>query len=183
MFNFWPFNINRKRREGDLLPPPTRPAPPMPTIKKNKVIPLDDPRHPRNLSPQQRADAIARQREEYAERKAREAECREREGAAFQQRLSNVRAACNSLSPTGRVPTMPRAMSMPYGRTVVSDPLPNLDLTDLELRVAASLIAASNGECRVETIQNPDSVTYVVSCSAPDTDSSSTSDCGGSNGD
>lgn len=64
MFNFWPFNVARKRREAErekriaqLVEDMDRPQP-----KRNKVIPMSDPRHPRNLSPQQRADKLAQQR-------------------------------------------------------------------------------------------------------------------------
>lgn len=65
MLNFWPFNIARKRRErqeaerreqriAEMVEHMSRPQP-----KRNTVIPMDDPRHPRNLSPQQRADRLA----------------------------------------------------------------------------------------------------------------------------
>lgn len=66
MFNFWSFNVARKRREAErekriaqLVEDMDRPQP-----KRNKVIPMGDPRHPRNLSPQQRADRIAAMRPE-----------------------------------------------------------------------------------------------------------------------
>lgn len=85
MFNFWPFNVARKRRERQEaeaytqqiadsaakveaalrarlaeLKEMARTSRYDPTApKRNKVIPMDDPRHPRNLSPQQRADRLA----------------------------------------------------------------------------------------------------------------------------
>lgn len=67
MFNFWPFNVARKRRERQEAEAAEREAVAVaawPTIKRNKVIPMSDPRHPRNLSPQQRADRIAAMRPE-----------------------------------------------------------------------------------------------------------------------
>lgn len=74
MFNFWPFNVARKRREAQetkleaalraRLAELQETHSLRNTMKRNKVIPLDDPRHPRNLSPQQRADRIAAMRPE-----------------------------------------------------------------------------------------------------------------------
>jgi len=67
MFNFWPFNIARKRREVEHAAPATfwthsevgQP-------KRNKVTPMDDPRHPRNLTPEQRAKIKEREAERQA---------------------------------------------------------------------------------------------------------------------
>ena len=69
MFTFWPFNIARKRREAEQpKPEPTcieecedAYAGVILRAKRNKVIPVDDPRHPRNLTPQQRAAAFRKE--------------------------------------------------------------------------------------------------------------------------
>lgn len=92
MFNFWPFNVARKRREeahrqaqerliaafredcqqraaAHAADIEARLVARMSELviaraKRNKATPMDDPRHPRNLSPQQRADRIAAMRPE-----------------------------------------------------------------------------------------------------------------------
>lgn len=89
MFNFWPFNIARKRREeaeelarqeaaerdgldwlcsrGKYAPTTFWTHSEVGQPKRNTVVAMDDPRHPRNLTPQQRADALAREAAQRAE--------------------------------------------------------------------------------------------------------------------
>lgn len=100
MFNFWPFNVARKRREEAHSQAQERLVAAFredcqQRAKRNKVIPMDDPRHPRNLSPQQRADALAREAERQAatqrDRYAAAAEEEKRAGqraAAFRKELA-----------------------------------------------------------------------------------------------
>lgn len=89
MFNFWPFNVARKRRERQeaqrQIEQLAISAGEAMTFKRNKVIPMDDPRHPRNLTPEQRR----RIKEREAERQA--AIQRDRDAWARHERQSRQR--------------------------------------------------------------------------------------------